>query len=80
MFFNKRDPKLLQQEPYKGAEKDSRVKFSKETVTGAQEAKMGSMMVNRLLTISLGQSSCCLRSETKAEAAMMKLESGFGGS
>lgn len=34
MLFDKRDPKLLQQEPYKGAETDSRAKSGKETVTG----------------------------------------------
>jgi hypothetical protein len=31
ILFNKRDPKLLQQEPRKGAETDSWVAFSKET-------------------------------------------------
>jgi hypothetical protein len=32
LLFDKRDPKLLQQEPYKGAETDSRTKFEKETI------------------------------------------------
>jgi hypothetical protein len=32
VILDKRDPKLLQQEPCKGAETDSRAKFGKETV------------------------------------------------
>jgi len=35
LLFDKRDPKLLQQETCKGAETDPRAKFSKETVAGA---------------------------------------------
>ena len=35
ILFNKRDPKLLQQEPCNGAETDSWVKFGKETIAGA---------------------------------------------
>jgi hypothetical protein len=38
VLFDKRDPKLLQQEPYKGAETDSRAKFGKETITGAYKS------------------------------------------
>jgi hypothetical protein len=34
-LFNKRDPKLVQQKPCKGAETDSRAKFGKETIAGA---------------------------------------------
>jgi hypothetical protein len=32
LLFNKRVPKLLQQEPCKGVEKDSRAKLGKETI------------------------------------------------
>jgi len=32
VLFDKRDPKLLQQEPCKGAETDFQTKFSKETI------------------------------------------------
>jgi hypothetical protein len=32
LLFDKRDPKLLEQEPCKGAETDSRAKFGKETI------------------------------------------------
>jgi len=35
VLFNKRDPKLVQQKPCKGAETDSRGKFGKETIAGA---------------------------------------------
>jgi len=35
VLFNKRDPKLVQPKPCKGAETDSRGKFGKETIAGA---------------------------------------------
>jgi hypothetical protein len=40
MLFDKRDPKLLQQKPCKGAETNSVAKFGKETAAGgAQKPK-----------------------------------------
>jgi hypothetical protein len=35
VLFNKRDPKLVQPKPCKGAETDSRGKFGKESIAGA---------------------------------------------
>jgi hypothetical protein len=76
--------------PCEGAEAYSQAKLGKKTIaTGIQEVKMGSdsqcvgglrplrMFGLSHLTLIFGQSSSCLRPETKSEPARKRLECNF---